>query len=56
MKLRILAAIVVVCLTLCPTAFAQRPDFRIIGPGGGGAMFIRWSALMIQTRSSSLAT
>jgi photosystem II stability/assembly factor-like uncharacterized protein len=38
MKLRILPAIlVVVCLT---SAFADRPGgFRIIGPGGGGAMF-----------------
>jgi photosystem II stability/assembly factor-like uncharacterized protein len=38
MKLRILPAIlVVVCLT---SAFADRPgDFRVIGPGGGGAMF-----------------
>ncbi|MGH9505113.1 MAG: hypothetical protein ACRD20_19850 [Terriglobales bacterium] len=38
MKLRILPAIfIVVCLT---GAFAERPgDFRVIGPGGGGAMF-----------------
>src|SRR5678816_1848218 len=41
MKLRILAAfLVVVCLTSRPALFAQRPgDFRVIGPGGGGAMF-----------------
>src|SRR5579862_9058439 len=38
MKLPLFRAIfVVVCLT---SAFAERPgDFRVIGPGGGGAMF-----------------
>ncbi len=38
MKLQILcAAVVLVCLT---SAAAERPgDFRVIGPGGGGAMF-----------------
>jgi len=38
MRLHLLRAIlVVVCLT---SAFAERPgDFRVIGPGGGGAMF-----------------
>ncbi|PYX83410.1 MAG: hypothetical protein DMG70_10705 [Acidobacteria bacterium] len=38
MKLRILPALVVVVCAAC--AFAERPgDFRVIGPGGGGAMF-----------------
>lgn len=38
MRLKILCAVVVaVCLT---SALAERPgDFRVIGPGGGGAMF-----------------
>src|ERR1700757_1162394 len=37
MKFHLRAIIVVVCLT---SAFADRPgDFRVIGPGGGGAMF-----------------
>ena len=42
MRLCIPSAIVLaVCLSVAPNqAFAQRPgDFRIIGPGGGGAMF-----------------
>jgi photosystem II stability/assembly factor-like uncharacterized protein len=38
MKLRILPAILL--SLICTAAFAERPgDFKIIGPGGGGAMF-----------------
>jgi photosystem II stability/assembly factor-like uncharacterized protein len=42
MKLHIFGAfLVIVCLVVClASAFAERPgDFRVIGPGGGGAMF-----------------